>query len=137
MRRDEYKCFYENHKFNTCDMKKTKFIECNSENCDKLKCSNNFISRIGKYELNVMQQDSQGKGVRLGRQNIMSAHTYIGEYTGHVKPKRAISNDSSYSAKISRDHVVDAGLFDNILKFINHSCNPNARLEVWYSEGNF
>ena len=137
MRRDEYKRFYEKFEFSTCDIKKTMFIECNSVYCDRSECNNIFISSIGKFELIVMQQGSQGMGVRLGRQSLVSAHTYIGEYTGHVKPRRKISKDSSFSAKISRDHVVDAGLFDNILKYMNHSCDPSARLEVWYSKGIF
>jgi hypothetical protein len=136
MKRDEYKCLYDQSKFSTCDMKKSMFIECNSENCSQSECNNNFIRRIGKFELIKMQQGSQGMGVRLGN-NIVNAHTYIGEYTGHVKPRKVILKDSCYSAKLSRDHVVDAEHFHNILKYINHSCDPSARLEVWYSEGNF
>jgi hypothetical protein len=100
-----------------------------------MKCQNKFISGRGNFKLIITKQGSQGMGVKLGQNDRIDENIFIGEYTGQVRSRSAVEKNSSYSAKLSKNHVVDAKDSTNILKYLNHSCFPNARLEVWLSEG--
>jgi hypothetical protein len=86
-------------------------------------------------KLIITKQGSQGMGVKLGQNDRIDENIFIGEYTGQVRSRSAVEKNSSYSAKLSKNHVVDAKDSTNILKYLNHSCFPTARLEVWLSEG--
>ena len=119
----------------TCTTRKANFIECDSLNCKNMKCQNKFISGRGNYKLIITKQGSQGMGVKLGQNDRIDENIFIGEYTGQVRSRSAVEKNSSYSAKLSKNHVVDAKDSTKILKYLNHSCFPNARLEVWLSEG--
>jgi hypothetical protein len=100
-----------------------------------MKCQNKFISGRGNFKLIITKQGSQGMGVKLSQNDRIDENIFIGEYTGQVRSRSAVEKNSSYSAKLSKNHVVDAKDSTNILKYLNHSCFPNARLEVWLSEG--
>jgi SET domain-containing protein len=91
---------------------------------------------VGKYELLVEYEGCIGLGLMLGRQEIVGPGHYIGEYTGVVKveDEKVIDEDSNYNASLIKgEYVIDAKDSSNILKYCNHSCKPNAYLDVRHS----
>ncbi len=95
-----------------------------------------FFSNVGRYELLVGIEGSLGLGLMLGRKEIVGAGQYIGEYTDIVTVYDK-NDTSNYNANlVNGKYVIDAKDSLNILKYCNHSCKPNAYLQVYrHSDG--
>ena len=102
------------------------------------KCENRLTS-VGKYELVVQNEKHLGVGLMLGGIKIEKENEYIGEYTGRIRSNNYNLQGSPpfYTMRRSKRYMVEAKDSSNVLKFINHSCNPNTKSEIWYSEGKF
>lgn len=88
---------------------------------------------MGKYELLVEYEGCIGLGLMLGRKEISGPDQYIGEYTGVVRAEdeKALDGESNYNASLIKGkYLIDAKESFNILKYCNHSCKPNAYLEI-------
>ena len=109
--------------------------ECYS-NCSNKKCENKILS-LGKFELLVLEEGNLGQGLMLGRIGIDHADTYLGEYSGVVRSNNFNLKKSppNYTHRLTKRYIVDAENTPNVMKFINHSCTPNLRVEKWFSEG--
>jgi len=75
--------------------------------------------------------------VKLGSKEVCGAGIYLGEYTGIVKVNNEDdleTTNPNYQAFLVKGLLVDATDSTNVLKYLNHSCVPNAELVRCYSE---
>lgn len=81
--------------------------------------------------------NSRGWGLFAGSR--IQPNKFIIEYVGealderqfHVRMKAENKENDYYYVKVDRNLYIDAQHFGNISRFINHSCEPNSRLEKW------
>lgn len=84
--------------------------------------------------------NSRGWGLFAGSR--IQPNKFIIEYVGealderqfHVRMKAENKENDYYNVKVDRNLYIDAQHFGNISRFINHSCEPNSRLEKWRAD---
>ncbi len=58
------------------------------------------------------------------------------EYVGKVVQKENMNNNNIYYIRINGAQIwINATHMGGLAKFINHSCNPNCKLEQWEVDG--
>lgn len=71
-------------------------------------------------------------------------NSYINEYVGNVTSEKAflerlnfdyIDDVHHFSMQLERGLVIDAYRMGNGMRFVNHSCEPNCRIEKWIVRG--
>jgi hypothetical protein len=84
----------------------------------------------------VLEEENLGQGLMLGRFGIAEG-TFIGEYTGKIRSNNfnLKARPPIYMYRLTKRYIIDAKDSPNVLKFINHSCDPNLRTEKWYYKG--
>lgn len=123
-----------------CNANRRRKYFCDDSICKMgINCRNRFTSSIGAYELLVRNEGRLGFGLMLGSKRIKKENEYLGEYTGQIRSNCYNLNGSPpiYTMRLSRRYIVEAKDSSHVLKFINHSCNPNTKSEVWFSYGKF
>ncbi|EQC28373.1 hypothetical protein SDRG_13920 [Saprolegnia diclina VS20] len=122
------------------------YIECCDQTCsapDPDLCMNRpFQHRHSKA---TRVQYMAAKGFGLVADEAMDAQDFILEYVGEVidaamvKERMAAASANrethNYMLEIEKDIVIDARLKGNVSRFINHSCEPNARAQKWTCQG--
>lgn len=107
-------------------------------NCNPFCINNNFQKR--KYKkVEVKQSGRKGFGVFAAQP--IEAGAFIVEFTGEIISKEDFESRSKGSTENRELHMyiiqlksktfVDCRRKGSIARFINHSCEPNCRLEVW------
>ncbi|KAL1959588.1 hypothetical protein VTO42DRAFT_1623 [Malbranchea cinnamomea] len=128
------------------------FYECDDTNCklgEEL-CGNRSFSELrqrckagGKYNIGVevIKTADRGYGVRSNR--TFEPNQIIVEYTGEIitreeceRRMRTIykNNDCYYLMDFDQNMIIDATR-GSIARFVNHSCEPNCRMEKWTVAG--
>lgn len=121
-------------------------IECDPELCPaKAKCQNQNFHRGEQFAFHVKMTDSKGWG--LYAKEEMPVDRFIIEYMGEVidsvefeqRFNRATANkdDNFYFLTLGNNLYIDAKVYGNEARFINHSCDPNVAPNKWtvYSNG--
>ncbi|KAG8381061.1 hypothetical protein BUALT_Bualt06G0082800 [Buddleja alternifolia] len=88
----------------------------------------NRVSQTGpRHQLEIFKTESRGWGIRS--RNFISSGSFICEYVGELlrdKEAELRVGDDEYLFDIYDDgYVIDAAMYGNIGRFINHSCSPN------------
>ncbi|KAJ5668050.1 uncharacterized protein N7477_006620 [Penicillium maclennaniae] len=127
------------------------FYECDSGNC-RLgpECGNRNFSELkqrtkagGKYNVGVevIKTVDRGYGVRSNR--TFEPNQIIVEYTGEIitqieceRRMRSVykNNECYYLMYFDQNMIIDATR-GSIARFVNHSCEPNCRMEKWTVAG--
>ncbi|KAJ5594481.1 uncharacterized protein N7459_000689 [Penicillium hispanicum] len=127
------------------------FYECDNGNC-RLgpECGNRNFNELkhrtkagGKYNIGVevIKTPDRGYGVRSNR--TFEPNQIIVEYTGEIitqweceKRMRTVykNNDCYYLMYFDQNMIIDATR-GSIARFVNHSCEPNCRMEKWTVAG--
>ncbi|KAF7717294.1 Uncharacterized protein PECH_007574 [Penicillium ucsense] len=127
------------------------FYECDSGNC-RLgpECGNRNFSELkhrtkagGKYNIGVevIKTSDRGYGVRSNRS--FEPNQIIVEYTGEIitqfeceRRMRTVykKNECYYLMYFDQNMIIDATR-GSIARFVNHSCEPNCRMEKWTVAG--
>lgn len=120
-------------------------VECDPDLCPaKDKCQNQKFHQGEKFAFDIKMTESKGWG--LYAKETIPMDEFIIEYMGEVidnhelnqRFSRATSNkdDNYYFLKLGNLYI-DAKLYGNEARFINHSCDPNAKPVKWtvYSNG--
>jgi hypothetical protein len=134
-------------------------IECTDRNCNLTSlgagaaCHNRLFSSRS-YAAGVIPFKTELKGWGLHCPTAdLAAGTFVMEYVGEIINKkmcaermakeqervRLINEHSSqqsvqaayYFLSLGPDIIIDSSVQGNIARFINHSCNPNCRLDTW------
>ncbi|KAJ5162326.1 hypothetical protein N7492_007718 [Penicillium capsulatum] len=127
------------------------FYECDNGNC-RLgpECGNRSFNELkhrtkagGKYNIGVevIKTSDRGYGVRSNRS--FEPNQIIVEYTGEIitqfeceKRMRTVykTNECYYLMYFDQNMIIDATR-GSIARFVNHSCEPNCRMEKWTVAG--
>ncbi|KAF7183130.1 hypothetical protein CNMCM7691_002965 [Aspergillus felis] len=127
------------------------FYECDDGNCGLgPDCGNRSFEELkqrtkagGKYNIGVevIKTADRGYGVRSNR--TFEPNQIIVEYTGEIitqaeceKRMRTIykNNECYYLMYFDQNMIIDATR-GSIARFVNHSCEPNCRMEKWTVAG--
>ncbi|RAL06430.1 putative histone-lysine N-methyltransferase (Ash1) [Aspergillus ibericus CBS 121593] len=127
------------------------FYECDEGNCGVgPECGNRSFDELkqrtkvgGKYNIGVevIKTTDRGYGVRSNR--TFEPNQIIVEYTGEIitqteceKRMRTIykHNECYYLMYFDQNMIIDATR-GSIARFVNHSCEPNCRMEKWTVAG--
>ncbi|KAJ5288537.1 hypothetical protein N7478_001567 [Penicillium angulare] len=127
------------------------FYECDSGNCSLgSECGNRNFSELkirtkagGKYNIGVevIKTVDRGYGVRSNRS--FEPNQIIVEYTGEIitqfeceRRMRNVykNNECYYLMYFDQNMIIDATR-GSIARFVNHSCQPNCRMEKWTVAG--
>lgn len=137
---------------------------CSRDKTEKIGCQENCINRqlyiecgydcsLGRYCGNKkFQKHEYGqcskiatgqKGFGLQADEDISADKFLIEYVGEVldktqfnkRSKEYSSRHDSYFMQLNAKFVIDATKKGNKARFINHSCDANARAEKWIVNG--
>lgn len=116
------------------------YIECNPNICSvKDMCQNRNFHRKEVFLLQVKMTQSKGWGL-FAREEI-PADGFVIEYVGEViesaefdkRFDRAIENKENnyYFVTLENQMYIDATVYGNKARFINHSCDPNVEPNKW------
>ncbi|KAF9888398.1 hypothetical protein FE257_008676 [Aspergillus nanangensis] len=127
------------------------FYECDDGNCGLGSgCGNRNFDELkqrtkagGKYNIGVevIKTADRGYGVRSNR--TFDSNQIIVEYTGEIitqseceKRMRSVykTNECYYLMYFDQNMIIDATR-GSIARFVNHSCQPNCRMEKWTVAG--
>ncbi len=114
-------------------------MECNSNCTCGIECSNRLSQRPGP-SINLTPFHTNKKGIGVKCETKLCSGTYLGEYLGEIISaseacvRLAGGKDNSCYILQYREHLgngrvmttnVDATHKGNVMRFINHSCDPN------------
>lgn len=138
---DSAPCSTENNCLNVATQ-----VECDPDLCPaKEKCQNQKFHRGEKFSFEVKMIEAKGWGL-FAKEDIPNDH-FILEFKGEVidnielnqRLSRATANNdvNYYFLKLTNNLYIDAKIYGNEARFINHSCDPNAAPKKWnvYSNG--
>ena len=113
--------------------------ECDDSNCrSKGVCQNRAFATLrrkveAKFDLGIETYKTRSKGYGLKTKRAFERDQIIVEYTGEIVTRE----QSRYRNMIDFDKhfAFDATFRSSIARFVNHSCNPNCRMERWVVGG--
>ncbi|KAG5518787.1 hypothetical protein PMAC_002758 [Pneumocystis sp. 'macacae'] len=127
------------------------FYECDDRTCgldEPGECSNRAFQEHTERRQEGRQSALGGEagkcGYGLRSLRDFDAGALVVEYCGEVIEKKEVfcrmdgiyrDAQNYYFLDLSGGQVLDAGLKGNEARFINHSCEPNCRIEKWYVQG--
>jgi hypothetical protein len=114
--------------------------ECTAGNCMNRLCTNR-LTAVPTYCLPVLRVVSSSMGIfgyALFNPSPLAKHTFLGNIYGEVLT-RALLAERKHTVKRSfvleyrsRNLCLDLTWTSNQFCHLSHSCNPNARLELWH-----
>lgn len=119
-------------------------IECNDDNCKGGdRCQNRMFTQKKKDSDNTLQFLTPGKGWAVKAAGDFREGEFIIEYCGEIisnaemqyRANRKTEEDPLYILEIDKHTFIDAEFCGNVSRLINHSCEPNCRIEKYTSEG--
>lgn len=99
-------------------------------------CGNQRLQRLQYAQTAVYPAGRKGYGL-YALTNIQQG-TLVTEYVGEVITKdecmrrKALATGHLYFLALDRDAYIDAAYKGNESRFINHSCDPNCEVQLWY-----
>lgn len=118
-------------------------IECNPRTCRFGKfCENTQIQKKAIASVKIFKTDKKGYGIKA--KEFIQKGTYIAEYVGKVRKETDFlelmntiySNENHhYCMRFEKGLVIDAYRLGNIIRFVNHSCEPNCQIQKWTVNG--
>eukprot|EP00924_Labyrinthula_sp_SR-Ha-C_P012556 maker-scaffold_10-snap-gene-10.36-mRNA-1 protein AED:0.57 eAED:0.58 QI:0/0/0/1/1/1/3/0/397 len=121
-------------------------FECTAETCDFLRlnfgCSNQELTDARFPKRKIVSLGEKGLGM-IADENISSGRLveeYIGEIIDGKERVRRLNivykNEThKYLMQLSGDFLIDATREGSLARFINHSCDPNCQVQLWYCNG--
>lgn len=115
-------------------------IECDPDFCPAEKrCLNQNFHRGVQFKLEI--KNSAPKGYGLFTQEKIPVDKFIIEYMGEVidsfelnrRFSRATINQDNnyYFQSLGNGQYIDASIYGNEARFVNHSCDPNVESSKW------
>lgn len=113
-------------------------VECGDSCGFNDNCENKKFQFKRYAKLSIKETPRKGLGV-FANQDIKK-DSFVIEYVGEfIKGKKEVEQRLAKYAKLKKDHYIlsckknyiNATEMGNIARFINHSCQPNCRVEFW------
>lgn len=118
--------------------------ECDPDECLAGKnCQNQQFSRPRNSKLEVKNMGKKGFGL-ITLEDI-HMNTFIIEFVGELINRKEMENrlikfvatdNHMYILQVDAKLYIDSSRYGNEGRFVNHSCEPNCRAEVWIVNGN-
>lgn len=118
-------------------------IECNKDCKLGPLCGNQRIQNFENAKCTIFITEKKGYG--LFASTIIPAGTFIMEFVGEVVSMAEFKKRSREYAKNKTRHcyvmtssgnrLIDATKKGNLMRFVNHSCDPNAETQKWTVNG--
>ena len=108
-------------------------------------CSNRNFTNREYISLDICHETSRGYGLRTVK--VINAGSFLIEYVGEVINTETINcrmvqqrlqspdNLDFYIIALENGFYIDGKLKGNESRFINHSCDPNCKVERWNVQG--
>ncbi|KAI5801437.1 hypothetical protein DFH27DRAFT_556824 [Peziza echinospora] len=124
------------------------YYECNDENCNVGPefCHNRHfsalkkrVSRKSKFSEGVEVIETKDRGYGLRAIRSFEPNQIIVEYCGEIisqeetdeRMRKVYKNNSSYYLMLFDQSMIIDATRGSIARFVNHSCDPNCRMEKW------
>ena len=127
-----------------CDENHAMCVECPLECSNGKSCKNQQVRKLRKCKQGSLCYPSTigiVKGVGLFSRKKFKNGDPIIEYVGVLRKaddcnrildeKLSTGDDGIYFMSLCNDYTIDAEIYGNDARFINHSCNPNAVAKKW------
>lgn len=107
---------------------KTIIYECGLS-CKCPPSCHNRVSQLGlRFQLEVFKTESVGWGLRS--QDFIPSGSFICEYVGELlndmqAEERSGCDEYLFNLGGEDEYTIDAGIYGNVGRFLNHSCSPN------------
>ncbi|KAK1399698.1 hypothetical protein POM88_009561 [Heracleum sosnowskyi] len=107
---------------------KTIIYEC-GPSCKCPSSCHNRVSQLGlKFQLEVFKTESVGWGLRS--RDFIPSGSFICEYVGELlddmqAEERSGCDEYLFNLGGADEYTIDAGIYGNVGRFLNHSCSPN------------
>ncbi|KAF1002461.1 histone-lysine N-methyltransferase, H3 lysine-9 specific SUVH5-like [Apium graveolens] len=107
---------------------KTIIFEC-GPSCKCPPSCHNRVSQLGlKFQLEVFKTESVGWGLRS--RDFIPSGSFICEYVGELlddmqAEERSGRDEYLFNLGGDDEYTIDAGIYGNVGRFLNHSCSPN------------
>ncbi|KAI3386456.1 hypothetical protein SNEBB_011492 [Seison nebaliae] len=119
-------------------------VECNDENCGcGVDCSNRRFQRFESAPIGVVRTEKKGWGV-IALEDL-TKDSFIMEYVGEIidlteMAKRKLTYQKErirhhYFMSLTTTQVIDATVYGNASRYMNHSCDPNCITSKWIVNG--
>ena len=96
-------------------------------------CGNNRITNGLWKRMLVVNTDKKGLGVKA--LDEIKKFEFIGEYTGVAVTRYPVDNQilehNNYMMDYENPSLLSAIDFGSVLRFVNHSCEPNSYVQRW------
>jgi serine/threonine protein kinase len=128
-------CLYDD----TCSNRKSQ-IECLAGFCKKKHCANMRLQKNQRSSVKIVDAAAKGRGIVCTTVGGILKGALIDEYVGEVineaeHEKRmelySAAGGHFYMMGLGRGEYLDAARYGNAMRFLNHSCSPNAKCEFW------
>ncbi|OEL33499.1 Histone-lysine N-methyltransferase ASHR3 [Dichanthelium oligosanthes] len=116
-------------------------VSCSQACHCSVKCSNKPFRKEKRIEIIKTQKCGWGATAL----ETIEKDDFVIEFVGEViddamcedrlQDMRQRRDQNIYMCKVSKDFVIDATFGGNACRFLNHSCQPNCRLEKWQVNG--
>jgi SET domain-containing protein len=115
------------------------YTECTRKCPNGTECRNQRISRREYAKTQVVLTESRGWGL-IAKEDLPEGQLvieYCGEMINDAECTRRLNETEItgkkdyYFFKLANDLVIDAGPIGNNARFLNHSCSPNCKTEMW------
>lgn len=85
----------------------------------------------------VVKRAEKGAGLGLFAEEKIEKGDYIIDYVGEILPNaRCEDHPGKYLFEVDEHFTVDGSSRENIARYINHACKPNAEVEIEQGEIN-
>ncbi|KAF8772948.1 hypothetical protein HU200_005350 [Digitaria exilis] len=114
-------------------------VSCSQACHCSVKCSNKPFRKEKRIKIVKTQHCGWGAIALETIENDDFVIEFVGEDDAmcedRLQDMRQRRDQNFYMCKVSKDFVIDATFRGNACRFINHSCQPNCRLEKWQVNG--
>jgi len=132
-------CKEQNDKCESNCINRAVYVECTRKCPNGAECRNQRISRHEYAKTQVVLTESRGWGL-IAKEDLAEGALVI-EYCGEMiddeectrrlNETEVTGKKDYYFFKLGPDLVIDAGPIGNNARFLNHSCSPNCKTEMW------
>jgi len=127
-----------------CEENRSMAVECPTNCSSGSSCSNQLLRKLRntkQSDLFVPEPISLEKGVGLFAKQKFKKGDLIVEYVGVLRrsedcskildEKISVGDSGIYFMKLCNGYTIDAEVYGNDSRYINHSCNPNSAAKKW------
>uniref|UniRef100_A0A0N4Z6J0 SET domain-containing protein n=1 Tax=Parastrongyloides trichosuri TaxID=131310 RepID=A0A0N4Z6J0_PARTI len=122
----------------TCPSRE-KFMECTHVSCNLYyECKNRRIQKNQQVH-QLQHYKTENKGFGLRTHVDIQPDEYVLEFTGEILTTNNYKERKvqGYALQIQPGFVIDGGGKGSLARFLNHSCDPNCKIERWNVNGSY